>query len=77
LEEPKVKLVDDAKRAWRWFSVQAMAWAVAIQGAWEFAPDDLKAGMPPKLVTVVTVTLLVLGIAGRLVKQEEKSRDPA
>lgn len=64
-------LVEDAKRAWRWFSVQAMFWAAAIQGAWEFCPPDLKAGMPPKLVTVVTVGLLVLGIAGRLVKQDK------
>jgi hypothetical protein len=67
-----MKLVDDAKRAWRWFSVQCMFAAGALQGAWEMAPDDLKAGMPPKLVTIVTVTLLVLGIAGRLVKQEPK-----
>lgn len=67
-----MKLVNDAKRAWRWFSVQAMFWAAAIQGAWEIAPADLKAGMPPKLVTIVTVSLLVLGIAGRLVKQEPK-----
>lgn len=67
-----MKLVNDVRRAWRWFSVQAMLWAAAIQGAWEFAPADLKAGMPPKLVTIVTVTLLALGIAGRLVKQEPK-----
>lgn len=69
-----MKLVDDFKGFWRWFSVQAMAWAIAIQGAWEVAPADLKAGFPPKLVTVVTVTLLVLGIAGRLVKQEPKDK---
>lgn len=70
--EDAVKLVDDARRAWRWISMQCMAWALAIQGAWELAPDDLKAGMPPKLVTVVTVSLLVLGIVGRMVKQEPK-----
>jgi hypothetical protein len=65
-----VKLVDDAKKAWKWFSVQAMTLAIAIQGAWEMIPDDMKAGIPPKLVTVVTVGLLALGIAGRLVKQK-------
>ena len=67
-----MRLVDDIKSAWRWFSVQAMAWAIALQGAWEFIPDDMKAGIPPKLVTWITVGLLVLGIAGRLVKQEKK-----
>jgi hypothetical protein len=66
-----MKLVDDARRAWRWFSVQAMAWAIAIQGAWEFVPADMKAGIPPKLVTIITVGLLALGIAGRLVKQDK------
>jgi hypothetical protein len=63
-------LVEDAKKAYRWFSVQAMALAVAVQGAWEMVPDDMKAGIPPKLVTIITVGLLVLGIAGRLVKQK-------
>lgn len=67
-----MKLVDDFRKAWRWFSVQAMVWAIALQGAWEVFPDDLKAGIPPKLVTWVTVCLLVFGIAGRLVKQEKQ-----
>jgi hypothetical protein len=48
-----------------------MAWAIAIQGAWEFVPADMKAGIPPKLVTIITVGLLALGIAGRLVKQDK------
>ena len=67
-----MKLVDEVKQAWRWISVQCMAWAIAIQGAWEAAPDDLKAGIPPKLVTYVTLALLGLGIVGRLVKQGDK-----
>lgn len=67
-----MKLVDDFKSAWRWFSVQAMALAIAVQGAWEVLPPDMKAGIPPKLVTYVTLGLLVLGVAGRLVKQGEK-----
>lgn len=67
-----MKLVDDARRAWRWFSVQAMALALAIQGAWEVIPADMKASIPPALVTYTTLGLLVLGIAGRLVDQGEK-----
>ena len=62
-------MVDDARNAWKWFSVHAMAWAIAIQGAWELCPPDLRAGVPPKLVTVITLVLLVLGLVGRLVKQ--------
>lgn len=69
-----MKLVDDARRAWRWISVQCMGAAVALQGAWEACPDDMKAGIPPKLVTYVTLFLLALGIAGRLVDQTPKDK---
>lgn len=66
-----MKLVDDARRAYRWFSIQAMALALAIQGAWEVIPADMKAGIPQQYVTWLTLGLLALGIAGRLVKQGE------
>lgn len=62
-------LVDGAKNAWRWWSVQAMALAGAIQGAWVFLPEDLKTRAPDELVSVVTAVLMVLGIVGRLVPQ--------
>jgi hypothetical protein len=65
-----MKLVDDARKAWRWISVQSMALGLAIQGAWEMVPDDLKAGFSDKHVRWVAMTLLVVGIAGRLVKQK-------
>jgi hypothetical protein len=67
-----MRLVDDFKRAYRWFSIQAMGLALAIQGAWEVIPADMKAGIPQQYVTWLTLGLLVLGIAGRLVKQGEK-----
>jgi hypothetical protein len=67
-----MKFVDDVKDAWKWISMQAMAAAIAIQGAWEVLPPDMKTGIPPKLVTYVTLGLLVLGFAGRLVKQGQK-----
>lgn len=65
-----MKLVDDAKQAWRWFSVQAMALALAIQGAWEVIPADMKASIPPQYVSYLTAGLLVFGIVGRVVKQK-------
>lgn len=65
-----MKLVDNAKQAWRWISVQCMVIAGALQGAWVFIPGDMKSSIPPNIVTGATVGLLVLGVAGRLVKQE-------
>lgn len=63
--------VEDARKAWSWFSVQSMALGLAVQGAWEVIPDDLKAGFSDKHVRWVAMTLLVIGIAGRLVKQDK------
>ena len=65
-------LVEDAKKAWRWISVQAMVAAGAIQGAWMFIPDDMKDSLPKGLVSGATIVLLALGVAGRLVKQGKK-----
>lgn len=67
-----MKLVEDARQAWRWISMQCMAGAVAVQGAWEVLPNDMKSGIPPKAVTYITLFLLAMGIVGRLVKQEPK-----
>jgi hypothetical protein len=66
-----MRFVDDARRAWKWVSMQCMVLALTLQGAWEVIPSDLKGSIPPKLVTAITLGLLVLGIAGRLVKQTE------
>ncbi len=64
-------LVDNAKDCWRWVSMWCMTIAGAIQGAWLMVPDDMKASIPPNIVQAVTVALLALGVAGRLVKQKE------
>lgn len=67
-----MKLIDEWKSAWKWLSVQAMVLAGSIQGAWLFIPDDMKASIPKNVVEGVTIALLVLGVAGRVVKQGEK-----
>ncbi len=65
-----MKLVDNAREAWTWFSVQSMALAAALQGAWLAIPEDIKTQVPDNYVKALTLALLVLGIAGRLVKQK-------
>lgn len=66
--------VENAKNAWRWFSVQAMVLAGALQGAWMYVPDDLRASIPPGLVQGITIALLAAGVAGRLVQQTPKDK---
>jgi len=71
-----MKLVDEAKSAWRWFSMQAMALVVVVQAAWAGIPDDLKQHFPTWMVTALSIGLLVFGIGGRLVRQDKKTKDP-
>jgi hypothetical protein len=67
-----VTLVEEWKSAWRWFSMQAMAATVAIQAVWAGLPDDLKRHLPEKLVAALSLGLLLVGLCGRLVRQEKK-----
>lgn len=64
-----MKLIPNWKKSWRMVSVQAMALAGSIQGAWMFIPEDMKSSISPNIVQGVTVALLILGIAGRMVDQ--------
>ena len=64
-----MRLIPNAKKAWRFFSVQSMVLSSAIIGGWDFMPPDLKARVPETVVDYVAVGVLILGIAGRLVKQ--------
>ena len=66
-----MKLIEGWKSAYRFLSVQAMVVAGAIQGAWLFVPDDLRASIPQTWLQGITITLMVMGVAGRLVKQKE------
>ena len=64
-----MRLVTQWRRAWRWFSIQAMALAAMLQAAWAALPDDMRAHLPGRQIAAVTMTLLLLGIGGRLLKQ--------
>lgn len=66
---PRLRLVDDWRRAWRWFSVNCMALALVIQSAWAGMPEDMKSAIPSDWVSAVSITAMALGILGRLIKQ--------
>lgn len=65
-----MKLIENASKWWKMFSIQAMTLAGAIQMAWLAMPEDLKSSIPSDMVQWVTFTLLILGAAGRLIKQD-------
>ena len=64
-----MKLVKDARKAWRWFSVQALAALAILPVVWVQLPPDVQAMMPDAWRPWVMVALAVGGIAGRLIKQ--------
>lgn len=66
-----MKLVEGAKQAYKWFSMQAMAVATAIVSTWAMLPTELKAMIPAKYMAGITATVLVAGMVGRLLKQGE------
>lgn len=70
-----MKLIPNWRRAWRMFSVQAQAAAIAAIAGWQALPDDLRALVPQGLAISLAVALLVLGIIGRLIDQP-KTREP-
>lgn len=66
-----MKLIPDWKQAPRWFSTQSMALAGIVQAAWLGVPDEMKASVPQEWVAGLTGVLMVLGIIGRLVDQND------
>lgn len=60
-------LIENWRKAWRMFSVQAMALAVAVQALWE--SGALQDVVPAAWVPRITIGLLVFGIVGRVVCQ--------
>jgi hypothetical protein len=51
------------------FSVQAQTLALAVIGAWQAIPDDIRASIPQWGLWVLLGLILVGGIVGRLVAQ--------
>jgi len=67
-----IKLVEDWRQAWRWFSVQAMAVATAFLAVWAAFPEDLKAVLPAGCTKAIAIAVLLVGLVGRLVQQPKK-----
>lgn len=65
-----MKLIEEWKQCWRWFSVHALALAGAIPVVWAELPDDMKASIPASAMATITGIVALCGIVGRVVKQE-------
>jgi len=68
-----MKLVEDWRRAHRWFSTRAMAASAAVQLTWISLPESLRSHIPEWLVSTLAIGLLIAGALGRIVKQDDKA----
>jgi len=67
-----MKLVPNWKSAWKWFSVQFVAAAGAIQLSVLAFPETVRAWLPDWLTHVLAVLLLLAAALGRLVEQKKR-----
>lgn len=67
-----MKLVDDWKRCYTWFSVIFAALGATATGLWVLLPA-LQQTLPPPLMTKITLGLFVTIGLGRLVNQDKKN----
>lgn len=71
----KPRLVAGWHQAWRWYSVNCPAIAVALLGAWAALPEKLQDSFSPLELKVAAIVLIALGIGGRLIDQTGKPKN--
>ena len=65
-----MKLVENAGSWWKMFSMQAQVINTALLVSWQTLPTTLQTILPVQYLLVIAVGLLVLGMIGRMVKQD-------
>lgn len=64
-----MKLIQDWRQAWRFYSVQALAVIAAIPIVWASLPEEWRATVPSEWIKVMVVVVAVAGILGRIIQQ--------
>ncbi|MGQ6545475.1 DUF7940 domain-containing protein [Serratia sp. IR-2025] len=67
-----MKLVENWKSAWKWYSVHIMVVIVALPEIWGYFPQEFKESLPPHALTGLTTFLGISAIVARLVSQEKR-----
>jgi hypothetical protein len=71
-----MKLVPNARLAWRWFSMRLLALAATAQIAWETLPPEALAIIPVDWRGYITLGLVLLAMVGRLIDQGTAAPPP-
>jgi hypothetical protein len=66
-----MRLVPNARDAWKWLSMRFIALAAALQVAWETLPPDALAVIPVDWRGYITLGILLLAMVGRVIDQSK------
>lgn len=69
-----MKLVDNWKQAWRWFSVQALTIVMVIPLVWDSLASDIKEFLPENLEPWTLAVVAGAGLIGRLIDQNKAEK---
>lgn len=71
----RIRMVSNWQRAWRWYSVNMPMLAAALLATWATLPEKLQDSFTPTELKLIALTLVVLGVAGRLIDQTPSKED--
>ncbi len=66
-----MKIINNWKQAWRWYSVNCPMLAVALLGCWTALPAEMQAAFTPGELKMTAIVLILLGIGGRFIDQQK------
>lgn len=64
-----MRLVKDWRKAWRWYSTQALVAVAAIPQVWATLPPELRLAIPEDWMRWVVTAVAIGGLIGRLIDQ--------
>lgn len=68
----KLALIEDWRKAHKWFSVQFNILNGSFLATWALLPEKFQNALPVSTVIIIAVVLLVLGTVGRVIDQTPK-----
>lgn len=71
----KLKLVQNWRSAWKWYSVHIMIVIVALPEIWSYFPQEFKDSLPPGALKYAMMFLGVSAILARMFSQEKLKDD--
>jgi len=66
-----MKLVENVKSAWKWYSVQALGVLAVVPMVWVELPADIKSHIPDEWMPYVVSVIALGGLVGRLKAQSK------